>query len=129
MILGTAGRDVEALTRGLCRKSANPFVGRGDHAQENDMTLVPLECVGITANQAALFYDFRFQSFKNLVLDELGLRFSLKTDHAHSSACIARVIYAGDDLRQHGVGLRLIQRVLHATGAVTVSYVAENYRL
>jgi hypothetical protein len=93
------------------------------------VTLIALKSVGVAANQAPLFDNFRLQPFEHLVLDELGLRLSLKADHAHSSTGVARIIYASDDLRQHGVGLRLIQRVLRAAGPVSVGYMAKNYWL
>ena len=63
------------------------------------------------------------------MFNEPGLRLSLQADHTHGPAGVAWIIDTGDDLGQHGVGLRLIQGVLTAAGAIPIGHVAEDKRL
>ena len=56
----------------------------------------------------------------------MGSRLSLKTDHAHSTVSVAWIINTGDDLGHQGVGLRFVQGVLTASGAIAIGYAAKD---
>ena len=128
--MGAAGGHVELLTCRIIGKCPYPdFAWGRHHAEEHNVSFISLERVGVTTYQSALFNDLRLETFKELVLNELRLCLSLQADHAHGTACVARVGNASYDLSQHCIGLRLIQRILTTAGAIPVGHVADYNRL
>jgi hypothetical protein len=90
------------------------------------VSFIALKRVGVTTYQSAFFNDLRLETFKELVLNELRLCLSLQADHAHGTACVARVGNASYDLSQHCIGLRLIQRILTAASAIPIGHVPDH---
>ncbi len=74
LVLGATCRHIKSLTRRLNCESADSFIGCGDHAQEDNVPLITLERVSVTADQPPLLDDLRLHSFEELVFDELSLR-------------------------------------------------------
>src|SRR5260370_26772463 len=129
LVLSAAGSHIEALTCRVIGERADFLIRRGYHAKKNYMSLITLKGVCVAADQPALFDSFCLQCFKKFTLDELGLRFCLQADHAHCPTGIARIVDAGDNLRNNRVGFGLVDRVLVLAGTISVLYVTEYERL
>ena len=130
LVLGPTDRDIESLDVGLggqCGDANRP--GRRHHAQEDDVSLVTLERVGVAADQASPMELGGVNGLEQDLFDALRLGRTGQADDAHGKPLVSRVGEAPLDLGDDRLGLHGIFSIGGVALSVTVFDVADHQRV
>src|SRR3954464_2816859 len=124
LITGPACRNVESPFVGRLGERTYPFIACRDERQEYDVALIPLEAVGVPADETPPLHFFGTQQLEQSSFNQAGLRLPLQDDEAHGLLMISLVGTQLGDLARDRIGLWPIDHSV--IGAFSISFFYED---